>query len=264
MKTTSPTSGMYMMAASSAIESRAPGWSGFYIGAEIGLASLSTNDQINDTGTFMNVSSGFSQSQQNTNIGQAGGRAKGALADLSLGYNWQLGTNFVGGLQIDGSLSNLSVRESGTFNGTFTSSGSFGGGTSTSTTTSNPTDVITNRWLVSALARAGWLILPQDLFYLTGGWTYGSFESSRFFLPQTFGLQGPTIGGGVEIMVGWGWTIKAEYRYTKFLDKNLNFGTASQSSSPGSLSGGTGNESSMLRTQMQTILIGASRYFDTY
>jgi hypothetical protein len=136
--TTSPASGMYMKAASSAIEPRVPDWSGFYVGASGGLAALSTNEQIHDTGSFLDVFSGFSEIQQTTNIGQASGNTRGALADLSLGHNWQLGMNFVGGLQVDGSLSNLTVRESGgtTSNGTFTTSP---GGTGTFTSTSPPT-----------------------------------------------------------------------------------------------------------------------------
>lgn len=120
-----------------------------------------------------------------------------------------------------------------------------------------------NRWLASALGKVGWAFIPQDMLYVVGGWTYGGFEAENFN-GQTFRMQGPTIGAGLEAQIGWGWTLKAEYRYTRFESKDANFTTSFVSSVPGSISTSSNNNTATIHAQMQTFLVGASHYFTTY
>ncbi len=71
--------------------------------------------------------------------------------------------------------------------------------------------------MISALGRAGWLIDPQDLIYVIGGWSYGHFTNSD----RVFAMHGPAVGAGIERQVARSWTVKAEYRYTHFLAKDV-------------------------------------------
>jgi outer membrane immunogenic protein len=65
--------------------------------------------------------------------------------------------------------------------------------------------------------------------YITGGLLYGEFEA-RYNLPGVFGLAptweretnvGWTIGGGVEIALHEGWSIRGEYLYLRFPERDI-------------------------------------------
>ena len=130
------------------------------------------------------------------------------------------------------------------------------------------TDSISNHWLLSALARAGWLVDSRDLIYVLGGPTYGRFTWGS----ETFGMFGGTVGVGFERQIAPMWTLKAEYRYTKFQNKTINTGSTDSTSS--SFVTGTGTVSETLNdtsttanavtADIHTIMFGISHYFDTY
>jgi outer membrane immunogenic protein len=92
------------------------------------------------------------------------------------------------------------------------------------------------------LLRAGVLLNEQTLVYGTGGWTIAQFEvrnvtENPFFQPvETFLANGWTAGVGIERKLDSNWSIRAEYRYTKF-----GTTTVSDHYSFQGLSGGAGN-----------------------
>jgi outer membrane immunogenic protein len=81
--------------------------------------------------------------------------------------------------------------------------------------------------MVSALARAGWLVDSRFMLYGIAGWTgarfdYQNLTDNDFFQPQEqFWANGATFGGGGEYRFGTNWSLRAEYRYTHFEDADV-------------------------------------------
>jgi opacity protein-like surface antigen len=202
------------------------GWSGFYGGVSFGAASTAASPSLSGQSVSNQTSvSAFGSVQQSTTITNTftprSGRDWGGLVDIYLGYNFRLGSNWILGAQVEGTVANnfvqLNANQFSVANGTTVTTPP--GTTSTSQTinTFGFVDDLAQRWAVSALARAGWLIDPRDLIYVIGGYTYGGFGWSG----RTFGLNGATVGGGWEHQIAPGWTLKAEYRYSRFEDKDF-------------------------------------------
>ncbi len=164
----------------------------------------------------------YAEHRQRPQLGRAGGHY--------LGYNYRLGSNWIVGAQVEGTVANnfvqLDANQISLSNRTTVTTPLGGVGattTSQTVTTVGFVDALAERWAVSALLRAGWLIDPRDLIYVIGGYTYGGFEWGT----RTFGLNGATIGGGWEHQIAPAWTLRAEYRYTRFEDKDFVRSTSS-------------------------------------
>jgi len=83
-------------------------------------------------------------------------------------------------------------------------------------TASDPQDV-SYQWFIGA--RAGVLITPRTLVYALAGYTEEIDGKLAFQAADTTNLQnlaGLTLGGGLEHMMGSGWSAKAEYRYVSY------------------------------------------------
>jgi opacity protein-like surface antigen len=237
-----------------------------------------------------------------TNSANLSGTGVGGAGNLVLGYAWMLNSNIVAGAQIEGGVSNIQARLTGSASSTSSSpssgttinsststclacsppstldsfSSTTGTNTSSSASTLSVSNTLASRWVVSALARGGFLIDPQDLVYVVGGWTYAGFETP--LNSAHFGLHGGTIGAGFERQIAPLWGVKVEYRYTKFLSRtvDLPFSASnttvsnSNSSSPGntstltSASTTSGNTAARFGADMQAVYVGVSRYFGTY
>src|ERR1019366_1713398 len=160
-----PPSGSYAMVTKAPLLAAVPTWGGFYAGASFGIASQrahkdetdpssSTQTQVTatTTDTFVN-SDAFASS--------LGGHGPGAMINLYLGYNHMLTDNVLVGGQIEGGVSNMRTRLTGTSSeafqssSTFTSPGFTNVDTSSSLSTGNTTDHLDNRWMMSALVRGG-------------------------------------------------------------------------------------------------------------
>lgn len=213
------------------------GWTGLYVGAAGGGGWMHGNEALGETS---NVSSVFStptttdvDTSTGTETGSLTGRNPGAMASLFVGYNYMLSNNWLIGGQLEGTLANTRVGLNGSGSTTSTSTSVTtppGGaaGTSTSTTTgtfSGLPDTLDNRWSLSVLARAGFLVDPSDVVYLIGGYTYGRFEAEL----TGFGMHGGTIGVGWERQIISGWNLRAEYRYTRFGSETVNLVESSTS-----------------------------------
>jgi opacity protein-like surface antigen len=271
-----------------------PVWTGFYTGASFGVGWLRAQEFADNTNTllFTNSNSSVSTNPAFSSSNQSGqltvsktltnmtGADLGGIANLHLGFAGSLGASFVGGLQFEGGLSNIRVRLTGTgssisnttFNSTSTCSictpvTTISNSTSSSSGTQTMSDTLASRWQVSALARGGFLIDPYEMVYLIGGWTYAGFETLQN--NAQLGLNGGTIGAGYERQVSPLWGIKVEYRYTKFASKTVDLPSTSTSiqNFPGNGSSSTSVSTSYINTaasysaNMQTVMLGVSRYF---
>ena len=147
----------------------------------------------------------------------------GAVAGGQIGYNWQTGA-WVFGLETD--LQWTGQRGSTSFCLTAgCPAGSF---------VANADYKL--QWFGTARARAGWLVDPRVLLYVTGGAAYGQVKADytgrRLGLPlggssTSTTRLGWTVGGGIEGMLSENWTVKAEYLYV-----DLGTSRAARSAAP--------------------------------
>ncbi len=268
----------YAMAAPALAAPALPSWAGLYAGAAFGLASLrpgvnqTDHTVLNETATSIPPGSLELLAENLDSASTLRGRNAGAIANLFLGYNFLVGDRFVVGGQVEGGVSNIRVNLSGTSTTAVNASTVIttpNGTTATSAAQASNatlTDTLDQRWMMSALARAGILLDPADYLYAIGGYTYG-----RFAFGQSFGMNGGTIGAGWERQLAPGWTLRAEGRYTKFEDKNLS-ATSATSISSTSLTAGvptavfaintTDTTLTHISADMWSIWFGVSHYFN--
>jgi outer membrane immunogenic protein len=195
-------------------------WTGFYVGGNVGYSW--GRDPYEITGassvrTRQFRAFGLPAETLLTDVTAAGpgflgsGTAdiNGAVAGGQIGYNWQTGA-WVFGLETD-------LQWSGQR-----------GSTSFCLTVGCPLGgFVANAdyklsWFGTARARAGWLVDPRVLLYVTGGAAYGEVKAD--YTAGVLGLPlvasstsstrlGWTVGGGIEGMLSSNWTVKAEYLY---------------------------------------------------
>jgi outer membrane immunogenic protein len=184
----------------------APSWTGFYIFGGGGGGIWDANDSTRITGT------GFPLS-----INQKMG-GDGWFGTVGLGYDWQFNGSWVFGLLADGQFGSLkgNIQDQPLF---LTGS-----------------EKMQDAW--AAGARLGYLIAPNVLSYVNGGYS-GSHWSGTTLLNQFSGLpvglhtnsfnqNGGFVGGGVENnlnifgITAPGWFMKTEYRAAYYGNKNIN------------------------------------------
>ncbi len=187
-----------------------PTWTGFYIGAHVGGAWADIkNHDLNDY-SYNGNNYGWS----NTNDGVFGGG--------TVGYNYQTGS-FVFGVEADFGAAGLT----GNWNNGYAQSYAAG-------YLSGKDDT---NFYADVTGRLGYAAGPA-LFYVKGGWAYldaklsvGGFDvNGNPWSTNCSGLDGYTIGGGIEYMFAPSWSVKAEYLYFDFgknnsswYDANLNY-----------------------------------------
>ena len=269
--------GLYSMSAKSP-RPIDPGWGGLYVGAAFGLDAVHARESFSETDNIVTTDTGLSVTSVDTgteNIRQAyNGQSLGAVSSLSLGYNYVIDSRDVLGAQVEGGLADTHVNLKGSGALTTTTTivntppGGAAGTSGSTNTNSNTTltDLIENHWLVSALLRGGRLVDSSDYVYLLGGYTYGRFQAEG----EGFGLSGGTVGAGWERQVVPGWTLKAEYRYTRFQDKDLLFtnqNRQTQATTGGYLSvqnTSVANDTHFSDLDMHSVWVGVSHYFGSY
>jgi outer membrane immunogenic protein len=165
-------------------------WTGWYGGAQIGLALGSTSYTQPATGYHRNWSN------------------DGVIGGVHFGYNYQI-QQFVLGLQAQGDL--LSVAGSGSDAATFTP---------------NVLAVRShNDWIASIDGRLGYVVKSNILLYAIGGYAIAGAQSSVQRNGVEIGnistsVNGFDIGGGVEYAFNRNWSAKLEYRYYDFEPHN--------------------------------------------
>lgn len=182
------------------------GWTGFYIGGNVGYSwgRSSNTETISNLGTGVPLVSGTSRNDVNGVIG--GGQ---------VGYNWQ-SQNWLFGLEAD-------IQGSGEKgSSSFICVACANDGTNI---TSNLTQKL--NWFGTVRGRAGVLVTPSVLLYGTGGLAYGELQTGGSItgnnvngVPVTVAFPGAsstragwTVGAGVEGKIAGNWTAKLEYLY---------------------------------------------------
>jgi outer membrane immunogenic protein len=186
----------------------ATNWTGFYVNAGYGYGIWSA-----DTTTVNPITGAcllcFNQVQ--------GG--KGWLGVVGIGYDRQLTANIVAGVFADFNFADLK--------GTIQDQFPFFAGD------------ISEKWAWAAGARIGWLMTPDILAYVNGGYTSARFSSANMvftfngaasgFTTPAFTAHGWFIGGGTEMAMhsvlgyplGPGWFWRNEYRYASYRNQTL-------------------------------------------
>jgi outer membrane immunogenic protein len=210
----------------------APIWTGFYIGGEIGgaWANRSVNYTANDPVANALVAGTLTGTGQPLfpNTFNMSGMVGGAEA----GYNWQVGRQWLLGIETD--YNGSSLRGTGNSSSVFT----------TAPPTNNAlTEKQSVDWYGTLRGRLGWLPSDNVLLFATSGFAYGRVVKSGSysvtaaasglpFFASSGGVSfacvtnatcfsgtsssvqtGWTAGGGVEWFAWRNWSLKAEYQY---------------------------------------------------
>lgn len=149
------------------------------------------------TGLYGGFNAGYASSGDdafNTIVGTSGGKIKGAIGGVQLGYNYQLSPMFVVGIENDLEGGNLKGDDA------------FGG------------SGVSLPWYTTGRARAGITAMDSRLLIFgTAGLAAGELKDG----PISKMKMGWTAGGGVEWAFLPKWSAKAEYLYTDFKHDNL-------------------------------------------
>lgn len=205
------TTALLLASSSAALAGETEPWSGLYIGAHAGYAWGGTDvDLSHSTGAiFYNDPFVPDQGSLSDSDGFAGG--------LQAGFDKQFGS-VVAGIEVDVSWSDLEA------DGTFTTPL----GSQWKITSAIDT-------LATARGRLGFLVTPNALVYGTAGvaWGHVDVTQATTFVDKNgdflddggrtsgdYDHVGYVIGGGLEYLVGGGWSIKAEYLHIDLGDQD--------------------------------------------
>lgn len=187
-------------------------WTGFYIFGGGGGGIWKADTTVVTTGTGVPILGGFNQTQ--------GG--DGFIGTVGAGYDWQFNSTWVAGVFADG--------QWGALKGTIQDQGPFTAGR------------ISNDYNYAAGVRVGYLVAPNVLSYVNGGYSASHWKGTTLFDTRTgaplgttsgFDRSGWFVGGGVENNLNIfginspGWFMKTEYRSAFYDTKNISeFGNA--------------------------------------
>jgi outer membrane immunogenic protein len=174
-------------------------WTGFYIFGGGGYGLFDSEDNANDTLTGARLST--------TN--RQGGH--GWYGTVGAGYDWQFGGSWVAGVFADGQFGSIK-------------------GTLMDASFANSGD-IKLRTSAAAGVRVGYLVAPNVLSYVNGGYSYSEWSGSNLndiglantpTFTNGFNRNGWFVGGGMENslnifgLASPGWFMKTEYRVAEY------------------------------------------------
>jgi outer membrane immunogenic protein len=180
-----------------------PTWSGFYLGAGLGYGHLIAKNRYSENDDGVPFSSSYD-----------GEGARGGFGTVVLGFDRQIRDRYVIGLftEFDWSSIELKYQDTDTPQQTFRHDNTYSLG-----------------------GRAGFLMTPTSLLYLTGGYSWSRGKSNGYFdieaddidgtiFPgvRKLTLQGPFVGIGMETQLGRNLSLRGEMRYTMYDDKVVN------------------------------------------
>jgi outer membrane immunogenic protein len=176
-------------------------WTGWYVGGNVGYSWGKANSTYSDPG--FNAPNSFSGTEH----------LNGAIAGGQVGYNWQVGTSWVWGIEAD-------LQVSGERGSRSYASDCEGSGVTCLQSQSAKIP-----WFGTVRGRFGTLINPSLLVYATGGLAFGEVSASGTVnitsVPISWGYSnsttntGWTLGAGIEgaLPGSRAWTWKVEYLY---------------------------------------------------
>lgn len=200
-------------------------WSGFYVGANAGGAFGSSFDPSTTVVTPSGYFSGAGSPAALNSAGSQSIKPNGFTGGFEAGYNWQIGSSFVIGLE--GDIEYLGLKGSAASSAVYPCCAP-----ATLTVSSN----VSTNWLATARGRLGFAA-NDWLFFGTGGAAFTNLKGNFAFADncgQIAACNGPggangaeaasfsstktgyVVGAGVEKAVGANWTVKAEYLYVNF------------------------------------------------
>jgi outer membrane immunogenic protein len=163
---------------------------------------VATARQTNWNGFYASVILGYGRGETEwsdpffgTTSGEFDG--KGALTGFGAGYNWQ-NARWVFGVEGDAALTWIKTVSATPFCLCFSAQSEI-------------------EQLFTLRGRAGYLVTPNTLLFVTGGLAVASLKFGN--ANQTTGNAielGPTIGAGIEVQAIRNWTIKSEYLFASF------------------------------------------------
>jgi len=180
----------------------APDWSGWYTGVSVGTVSVDSEigeDRITPPPTFEDTRS---------DIGD-----DGYGVSLFGGYNWQIGGNFVVGVEVDATYADVSTSGQLLYDvappNTLNPGNEFGGEL---------------QWMATVRARAGYAF-GRWMPYVTAGWAYAQYETASDYVSLPAYTRDDTwdaavYGVGIEYLAPANWSIRGEYRTADFGDRH--------------------------------------------
>jgi outer membrane immunogenic protein len=200
-----------------------PGWSGLYIGLHVGHGSRphrQTSFDPNDpaAAAFVDVST--------PSISPGTLDLAGLLGGVQAGYNWQIGSRWIAGVEADFALPHVEDAIAASYT------------TATlSAVSSSASEEV--KWFGTLRGRLGYLLTDNLMLFGTGGLAYGRVEQDAFItnlsqlsigiLPAPQFTCAPvaicfagsardislgwTLGGGFEYALDGHWRVKADYLY---------------------------------------------------
>jgi len=175
-------------------------WTGFYLGAGAGygMYNVESSQVVAATGAFTN------------NQGTSGGR--GWLASAVVGFDLQIAPRWVVGAFGDFQWLNIDGDHVGV-------------------PAATGIGELEARWAWAAGGRLGYLVTPDILTYVNGGYTkirFGQVDYANFVsgaannssLPATT-YSGWFLGGGVEYRIFNGWFARTEYRLAEYRERTV-------------------------------------------
>jgi outer membrane immunogenic protein len=217
------------------------GWTGFYVGINGGYSWGRSSTDV----SFFNTVTGAPIVPPPGSITSSSFDMNGGVAGGQAGYNWQLNSNWLLGLEADIQWSGERGRAA------YNCAGTVAGGVCLPGLTFLPPGATGTslaleeslEWFGTVRGRAGFMATPRLLLYGTGGLAYGSIKTSGVlssFNPNGAALAfagsntdthvGWTVGAGIEGMISGNWSAKLEYLY---MDLG-RFNTATFTLAPGS------------------------------
>ncbi|MGE0213463.1 MAG: outer membrane protein [Parvibaculaceae bacterium] len=176
-------------------EATVASWSGLYFGGFIGGGALVHDIDIPANGPILEIDG----------IG-----GEGILGGPMAGLNYQIGS-FVIGAQFDAAFTGIETEASLNLAPLLTASAE-----------------VQLDYMLSASARVGYLLNPDTLAYVIGGYTHGHFSADlnvggivALNASDEKSFAGFHVGGGLEAKLTDTLTARAEYRYTQFGEEDF-------------------------------------------
>jgi outer membrane immunogenic protein len=184
-----------------------PSWTGFYLFGGAGGGIWKANSSVVSDPGGVCIICGFNNTQ--------GG--DGWFGTVGGGYDWQFNSSWVAGIFAD--------AQWGSIKGTIQDQGFFTAGR------------ISNDYSYAVGGRIGYLVAPNVLSYVNGGWSDSHWKGTNEFVISTgapaglytngFNRGGWFVGGGVENSLNFfgitapGWFMKTEYRSAFYDTKTI-------------------------------------------
>jgi outer membrane immunogenic protein len=176
----------------------APTWTGFYIGGAVGGAWADIKNT--DDNGFFDYGKGYRWYDDTS----------GVLGGATLGYNYQFSGAFVAGIEID--LDGISLSHP--YDNVLYSGWSYNNNN--------------GAFLFDVTGRLGYAFGPA-LIYAKGGYAYVDTSDNLRYAYSGYnyggnnsGLDGWVVGAGLEYALSPSWSVKIEYLYYDFTNKNQN------------------------------------------